>query len=82
MQLLNGRQRVAAASLLKRRPAVPQATCAMQEEVAYRLWYALVWSEMQRVGVVEPNLVREFCARAGVPIDGDMERSAAPPTAA
>lgn len=49
---------------------------------AYNLWYDLVCSEMQRLGVVDPSQVKEFCDRAGVPADGVLPLSEAPPTAA
>ncbi len=76
MQLLNGRQRVAAASLLKRRPAL------VLDDAAYQFWYDLVCSEMQRLGIVDPGQVKEFCGRAGVATKGAVPMSAAAPTAA
>jgi hypothetical protein len=32
----------------------------------YQLWYELVRSEIQRLGIVDPSHVQEFCDRAGV----------------
>jgi hypothetical protein len=65
--LLSARQRVAAASLLKRRPALPPAADGSADEAAYRLWSALVCSEIQRLGLFDPGQVKEFCHRAGLP---------------
>lgn len=57
--LLSGRQRVAAASLLKKRPAL------LPDDGLYQLWYDLVCREMQRLGIVDPSQVAEFFERAG-----------------
>jgi hypothetical protein len=82
MEFLNGRQRVAAASLLKRRPAPVPGTRVIVDDEAYQLWYDLVCSEMQRLGVVDPSLIKEFCDRAGVPNHGAVPLGVAPATAA
>ncbi len=76
MQLLNERQRVAAASLLKKRDALMADTHVVPGDPAYKLWYELVCSELQRLGVIDPVQVKEFCARAGVLME------AAPPLGA
>lgn len=73
MHLLNSRQRVTAASLLKRRPEAPPETRAILDDEAYRLWYDLVCGEMQRLGVVDPRQVREFFDRAGAPTNDGTE---------
>ena len=82
MQLLSTRQRVAAASLLKRRPALVPGTRVVHHDRACELWYELVCSEMRRLGVVDPDQAKEFCDRAGVPSNDAVPLSAAPPTAA
>lgn len=82
VQLLSGRQRVAAASLLKRRPVVQPEAGVILDDSAYNLWYDLVYSEMQRLGVIDPDQVREFCERAGVPAAQVVPLSVAPATAA
>ena len=81
-QLLNGRQRVTAASLLKKRPALRPETCMLPDDAAYRLWSDLVCSEMQRLGVIDAGQIREFCERAGMSINEAIMLSAAPSTAA
>ncbi len=70
MQMLNGRQRVAAASLFKRRPVLLPESGAIVEDALYNFWVDLVCSEMRRLGVVDPEQVKEFCDRAGVPAEG------------
>ena len=82
MQLLNGRQRVAAASLLKKRDALWAGTRMLPEDPAYRLWYELVCSEIQRLGVIDPAQIKEFCGRAGVPADAVLPPGAASANAA
>ena len=82
MHLLNARQRVAAASLLKRRPELLPGAGVSLDDQAYNLWYELVCSEMHRLGIIEPGQVREFCDRAGVPTEEVVSLSVAPPTAA
>jgi len=67
MQFLNERQRVAAASLLKRRPVVMSV---ILNDPTYQLWYQLVCSEIQRLGIIDPSHVQEFCDRAGVSFGG------------
>ena len=71
-QLLNGRQRVAAASLLKKRPAL------LPDDGLYQLWYELVCSEMRRLGIVQPSQIEEFCDRAGVPTKTAVPLTAQP----
>ena len=82
MQLLNGRQRVAAASLLKKRDALWASTPMMPDDPAYKLWYDLVCSEIQRLGVIDPGQIKEFCDRAGVPADAALPLGAASANAA
>ena len=82
MQLLSARQRVAAVSLLRRRPALGSAAGTIEDASGYELWWELVCSEMQRLGVVGPDQVREFCERAGVPAPEVPALRVAPPTAA
>ena len=82
MQLLNGRQRVAAASLLKKRDALWAGTRMMPDDPAYKLWIDLVCSEIQRLGVIDPGQIKEFCDRAGVPADATVPLGAAPANAA
>ena len=77
MQLLNGRQRVAAASLLKKRDALLAGTHVVPDDPTYKLWFDLVCSELQRLGVIDPGQVREFCARAGVLMDAALPLGAA-----
>jgi len=82
MQLLSGRQRVAAASLLKKRDALWAGTRMMPDDPAYRLWYDLVCSEVRRLGVIDPDQIKEFCDRAGVPADVAIPLGAARANAA
>jgi hypothetical protein len=70
IHLLSGRQRVAAASLLRRRAELPPEAQVAPDDEAYQLWYELVCSEMQRLGVIEPSHIKEFRDRAGVPSGG------------
>ena len=82
MQFLNGRQRIAAASMLKRRPELLRGMHAVLDDSAYKLWFEVVCSEMQRLGIVDPRQVKEFCERAGVATDAALPLEEAPPTAA
>jgi hypothetical protein len=54
----------------------------MPDDPAYKLWYDLVCSEIQRLGVIDPGQIKEFCDRAGVPADAAVPLGAAPANAA
>ena len=82
MELLNARQRVVAASLLKRRPPLIRGAQRVLDDEAYRLWYDLVCDEIQRLAIVDQRQIQAFCDRAGIPADVAIPLSAVQSTAA
>jgi hypothetical protein len=64
--MLSERQKNTAARLLANRPAVLPNTRVIISDIQRKFWYDLVCAEMNRVEVVHPNDVAEFCDLAGV----------------
>jgi hypothetical protein len=79
---LSARQRVVAASLLRRRPELVAGALTIAELEECRFWFGQVCDEIQRLAIVDQRQIQAFFDRAGVPADQALTRSVTPANAA